>query len=192
MAICITCGRTFIPAGNSKGIFCNFRCRRFVPYVRKRTYLTDRFWSKVYKTPNCWFWLGTTVNPKQNGYGVLTIEKDGKKCKVVAAHRYSWILHNGPIPDDKVVMHVCDMPQCVNPDHLKLGTRSQNTRDSFAKGRNGNCFVRRTPKLDAERVAAIREAYDAGGSQPQIAKQFGISHTCVHYIVHKMTWAHIE
>lgn len=88
-----------------------------------------RFWAKVDKTGDCWVWTAAT-NPK--GYGQFYVE--GMRL----AHRVSWILAHGPIPDDLCVLHRCDHPPCVNPAHLFLGTYADNNHDRDAKGRQRN------------------------------------------------------
>ena len=98
---------------------------------RARKPIEDRFWEKVSKEDGCWNWVGSTQG---FGYGYLhTGDKTNRKP--VSAHRYSWALHNGPIPDGLWVLHKCDNPSCVNPDHLFLGDRTDNMRDCAAKGR---------------------------------------------------------
>lgn len=86
----------------------------------------DEFWSNVIKTDSCWIWNGKLNN---KGYGVFCY--DGLQL----AHRISWRLANGRIPPRMVIMHKCDNPSCINPDHLKLGTHLDNTRDMITKGR---------------------------------------------------------
>jgi len=94
-----------------------------------KTNLCDRFWPNVEKRPSgCWFWTGAR---KHTGYGQIWVVNSAK-----TAHRISWILHNGPIPTGLCVLHKCDNPPCVNPDHLFLGTRADNNLDCVAKGRN--------------------------------------------------------
>lgn len=87
-----------------------------------------RFWRWVHRTEFCWEWIGLK-NP--SGYGEFRV--DGIHW---LAHRYSWWLHRGPIPDGLCVLHRCDFPPCVNPDHLWLGTRTDNHADMIRKGRN--------------------------------------------------------
>ena len=94
----------------------------------------DRFWTKVSKAPHskgCWEWISTIQGM---GYGVMSVTDKGK---LILAHRLSWIIHNGEIPSGLCVRHfVCDNPLCVNPEHLKLGTKADNSRDMVEKGRS--------------------------------------------------------
>ena len=86
------------------------------------------FWMKVEKSDGCWLWHGS-VN--QHGYGHLRFAQ-----KSTHAHRVSWLLVRGPIPPNLQVLHKCDVPACVNPDHLFLGSISDNVQDSVAKKRH--------------------------------------------------------
>lgn len=90
----------------------------------------DRFWNKVKKTDNCWFWTAGTFD---DGYGKFKFEKKNRK-----AHRISWLLTNGDIPEGMLVCHHCDNPLCVKPSHLFLGTPKDNTQDMIKKGRQHN------------------------------------------------------
>lgn len=96
--------------------------------------LEERFWEKVEKTSSCWIW---TASKDGCGYGLIGM---GPGRKVGKANRVSWELHNGPIPKGKCVLHHCDTPQCVNPDHLFLGTQRINALDREAKGRGNHAF----------------------------------------------------
>jgi hypothetical protein len=98
--------------------------------------MKEQFWANVDRTGNCWLW---TACRDRYGYGRLSAE--GRRYK---AHRASWELHFGPIPEGKGVLHSCDNPPCVRPDHLFLGTQVDNIRDMIAKGRYVNGFKGKT------------------------------------------------
>lgn len=89
----------------------------------------EKFWHYTKKSEECWEWQG----PTNHGYGYIRI--DGPKRYM---HRFSWELHNGEITDGLFVLHKCDNPSCVNPDHLFLGTQRDNVYDCIAKGRHVN------------------------------------------------------
>jgi len=90
----------------------------------------ERFWRQVQKdVDGCWLWTGRPVQ----GYGRFRPSSRGTK---IGAHRYSWELHVGPIPDGLDVCHRCDVPLCIRPDHLFLGTHADNMADMVAKGRS--------------------------------------------------------
>lgn len=91
--------------------------------------IKERFEERYIPVPEsgCWIWTG---HIRTNGYGAMSI-----KSKLQYAHRISWELHNGPIPEGLFVLHKCDNPPCVNPDHLFIGTQKDNLQDAFKKGR---------------------------------------------------------
>src|SRR3990167_7169618 len=82
---------------------------------------------KALRGDSCWFWIGCT---KSNGYGLIQV---GGKLEHV--HRASWMAHRGPIPNGLWVLHHCDVRNCINPEHLYLGTHSDNTADMVNRGR---------------------------------------------------------
>jgi hypothetical protein len=139
---------------------------------KERLPLVDRFWKKVQKTNGCWIWTG---GKQDRGYGV--IGSGGKGGRQLLAHRYSYQLHHGEIPDGLVVMHSCDNPSCVNPAHLSAGTWKDNTVDALKKGRLktifGNGENNARAKLKEDDVRYIK-------SHPEIrsvdlAKMFNVS-----------------
>lgn len=89
----------------------------------------ERFFKSIKKTDTCWLWKNAITN---EGYGKFYHKK------YYSSHRYSWIIHKGKIPKGLCVLHKCDVRNCVNPDHLWLGTLKDNTRDMILKGRNKN------------------------------------------------------
>lgn len=88
--------------------------------------IEKRFWSKVSKKRYCWFWTGYK---EKSGHGKFRLTSS----VVIGAHRISWILFNKKMPTN-MVLHKCNMPNCVNPKHLYDGTQAQNTRDSVKDG----------------------------------------------------------
>ncbi len=90
------------------------------------------FWAKVIMTESCWLWNGCVESSKNHShrYGKVWFQK-----KLQNSHRVAWILINGPIPKGLFVCHKCDVPLCVNPKHLYLGTPKDNTHDKNDKNR---------------------------------------------------------
>lgn len=147
--------------------------------------IEERFWNKVRKTDDCWFWTGSKSD---RGYG--KIYWNGK---TVRANRVSWELHFGPIPEDQDVLHKCDNPACVRPDHLFLGTHLQNMQDRDRKkrrkppqGEKHGCA-----KLTKEKIIEIRALGKLKIKQRDIGKQFGITQATVWRILHRKLWTHV-
>lgn len=122
--------------------------------------------------------------------------KRGESWKL--AHRISWQLSYGQIPVGLCVLHKCDNPSCVRPDHLFLGTKKDNTRDMFVKGRNrirslsGMDHPRGMAKLDWEKAKYARHLYFAERRTAQeIANFFGVSRGTVKDLVAGLTWREI-
>ena len=130
--------------------------------------LRQRFYSRIEYDTNggCWLWAGATG---RNGYG--GIGTGGRTYR--GAHCVSYEMHKGPIPPGLHVLHRCDVPSCVNPDHLFLGTRAANMADMAMKGR-------RRPRGPYKRVrpdqaSKIRTMIDSGASVRVVAREFGVS-----------------
>jgi hypothetical protein len=159
--------------------------------IRKEERIEKLFESRVVEVlpSGCHIWTGTT---NQHGYGIL--RANGRKH--AKAHRVAWEYASGrPIPDGMVVMHKCDVPCCVNPDHLQIGTQSENLRDMFAKRRGKIPNVRGerqgSAKLDADAVRAIREM-DGTVPRKQIAELFNVDVSNVGLICRRKAWAHVD
>jgi hypothetical protein len=146
----------------------------------------EAFWARVEKGPVCWLWTGTR---SVHGYGwSLRHWPGGGK-----AHRCSWILRNGPIPDGLWVLHKCDVRLCVNPDHLYLGTHADNQADKNRKGRNKHNGLKHehhwNAKIGPIEVSLIRDLY-AGTplKQKDLAAVFGVTFGTISDIVLGKTW----
>lgn len=151
---------------------------------------TERFWSHVTVQDGCWGWTGLVDNC---GYGTMSIYKKGWK-----AHRYSWTIHNGEIPEDGHVLHKCDNPPCCNPEHLFLGNPKINAMDRAAKGRGNNGHLKTrgshhwNAKLNETDVLAIRSKYDPKENGPtMLAKEYNVSRPLIYLIVQRRVWSHI-
>lgn len=165
--------------------------------------LTERHIARFFKfVPNkpqngCWVWMGSLLN---TGYGQLRI--GGKQ---LTAHRVSWTIHHGPIPEGMCVLHRCDHPPCVRPDHLFLGTIADNNADKKAKGRSA-CGLKHgtvthpnfrigskvwSAKLTEDQVLDIRRRGAMGEKQKNIAKEFNVKPTTICAILKTRSWKHV-
>lgn len=112
-----------------------------MPRIKRPT--TQRFWEKVVvHESGCWLWTGAT---DEKGYGVMSVENDFALRETLRAHRVSWLAFKGDIPDGMSVLHRCDTPRCVHPEHLFVGFQAANMADMREKGR-GNWFGHRGPR----------------------------------------------
>lgn len=146
--------------------------------------LARRFWSNVEKSDGgCWMWIGTKVN---KGYGVI-----GYRGKAIGAHRMSYIIHHGEIPDGMILLHSCDNPSCVNPDHLRLGTRAENCADKVAKGRQNRGETNSNAKVTETDVIEMRRLYANGSTCAELAEKYSLSGVGVWQIVTGRNWKHI-
>lgn len=151
------------------------------------TPIEDRFWSFVIQHPTgCWEWAGSKT---KWGYGRLG--GPGRAGKEERAHRVSWSIHFGPIPDVLFVCHKCDNPECTRPDHLFLGTHTDNMNDCISKRRHRAVTAREsyttprmgrpigTSKFSAETRAEVIRRLQSGESHRAIEAALGVSRSMV-------------
>ena len=155
--------------------------------------ILERFEENYTPEPNsgCWLWTAST---NKAGYGGLKING-----KTKLAHRISWELENGPIPDSDsyhgvCVCHSCDNPACVNPSHLFIGSHKDNMRDMYSKGRRTDAKGERQhlAKLNETSVKQIRKYYAAGGcSLKWLSNVYRVHLGTIHQVVTNKTWRHV-
>lgn len=161
------------------------RLAEFSPSVRAIRSLRERFYALGWTIApsGCWEWAASR---NARGYGQISSgprDADGKTRPLLAA-RVSWELHRGPIPEGLVICHRCDNPPCVNPDHLFLGTRSDNNADMAAKHRTLNGERRPQAKLTDTQVEEIRARHAAGGiTHNALAEEYGVSQPAISLII---------
>ena len=149
--------------------------------------LEIRFWQKVRKSDGCWEWQAHRF---RTGYGALRISG-----KTETAHRVSYRLNVGPIPEGLWVLHRCDNPGCVRPDHLFLGTRLDNVADMDAKGRRTQAILTvadvQEIRARAEMLPRTRSGKRKMGSMIQLAAEYGVSKGTIKYVVARKLWRHV-
>jgi hypothetical protein len=188
--ICVRCGTEFSRPTNerlgqwSRRRYCSIVCYRH----RESTPQAERFWRYVVKGAGCWEWQAALGG---SGYGTFGLNRE----RMMPAHRFSWQLHFGSIPEGMLVCHHCDSRLCVRPDHLFLGTPLANTRDMDRKGRrviapcrgerNGNA------RLNEADIIAIRHDAAVGESRRAIAVRYGVTPELIGQIIRRVAWRHV-
>jgi hypothetical protein len=156
--------------------------------ARGQLSVEQRFAMQWMPEPNsgCWLWLGTISNV---GYGKLYAFGQTK----ASAHRVSYQLHVGAIPDGMMVLHHCDVRPCVNPDHLFLGTADDNTKDMLSKGRHrtrpNHGAANHNAKLTEDDVRMIKASMETGVI---LARQLNVTPRVIYLVRHGQTWSHIQ
>jgi len=138
------------------------------------------FWEKVDKNgPNgCWIW---TAGLFSDGYGCFW----GKRT-----HRFSWVLKNGPIPNELFVCHHCDVRTCVNPDHLFLGTNKDNIHDSMKKGRFYRAYGEGHGRSSFTEQP-VRDVFLSNKSVKELADLYGVTSAAIRHIKNRVNWTSV-
>lgn len=147
------------------------------------------FLSKVhFNQDGCWVWTGGKTGGKSgDGYGYLEWND-----RTVYAHRFSYAYFVGQIPSGLCVLHHCDNPPCVRPDHLFLGTRADNHADAAAKGRSTRGSKQWNSKLKDSDIVNIRALRSEGVRVKNIAQWYGVNEFAIYKILNKTNWKHIQ
>lgn len=185
-----------ITTTNFRGKYARFLCGHYIRPTRES--LVAKFWGLVEKTDGCWLWRGPLFDRRKYGsYGAFRLDGETR------AHRVAWILANATvIPKGMIVMHTCDEPQCVRPDHLVLGTLKDNTQDSIAKGRRPHQTdvarlaksIARYKHLTQADVLAIRSVPKRlqHGQAARLAADFGVTVAVIKNIRKRSTHAWVD
>lgn len=136
----------------------------------------------------CWIWTGALVDDR-NRYGSFYFGNGERE----RAHRASWRFYRGEIPDDLCVLHKCDVMECVNPNHLFLGTNKDNVDDKMKKGRHQPLLGEShgNSKLNDDKVLMMRGMYADGKTSYEIAKIFGVGKSMAHLVCSHQNWKHV-
>lgn len=143
----------------------------------------------------CWLYQGYRMKSKAgHKYGWVWFNKTN-----MGAHRASWIVHYGDIPDKLFVCHKCDVPNCINPDHLFLGTAKDNVQDMISKGRKApsafsgkNGEKHSQAKLNVTQVIEIKEMLNKKVSFSKIASLFNVSKSTIGSIKCGKNWSSVK
>jgi HNH endonuclease len=155
----------------------------------KQTF-ADRFWSKCAAQPETGCLVWTSATDGKRGYGHFNVNGKPKK-----AHRIAYELHHG-VPPDGWVLHHCDNPPCVNPEHLYVGTHADNMRDRRERGRVRYGIrpigsAHHKARLTEADIPVIRTLYRWGAQAPKVAKAYRVSTGAISAIFHGRHWRHV-
>ena len=144
----------------------------------------EQLYDNIVKNPTtgCWLWQGAIF--KTSGYGQFN-NRALQKCPTTA-HRASWEIHNGPIPEGKMVLHKCDIRLCVNPEHLYTGNNSDNMIDRSKRG-----YVHQM-RLNVDKVREMRQLRQQGWSWRKLAAKYDVHMNAIREATLGKTWAHVD
>ena len=156
--------------------------------------LETKFWRKVNKTDGCWLWTGTKNAWGYGTIGIRVLAVDGKPAwRIVRAHRVAYEMTVGPIPAGAHLLHSCDTPACVRPEHLRPGTMQENIADMIERGRMPRGSQRGHAKLTESAVRQLRDEYaaDPALSCRALGERYGISMQTAYDVAAGRTWTHV-
>jgi hypothetical protein len=186
LKVCLNCGALFLSQRVEIGRYCSYACEKG-QRARLGPPNPSKLWSRVrISDSGCWEWTG---HINHLGYGQIHF-MDGIKY----AHRVAYELVFGRIPSGLLVCHKCDNGRCCNPQHLFLGTATDNNRDTIAKGRGARAVGSKVggAKLTEWAVRMIRAGHRIGELPSALARQFSVSASSITQIVQRKTWKHIQ
>lgn len=144
-----------------------------------------KFWANVQKGDGCWEWQGCT---EKDGYGVFFMW--GRQWR---AHRLAYILTHGHVLPNVSVLHECDNRRCVRPDHLFLGTNTDNMADRYNKGRSASGEHHGRAILTESIVLTCRDRFYAGNETARaLAREYGVGESTMLDAIHGKSWRHIN
>jgi len=205
---CVRCGKTFsvdkFTRGHKKNIksieyirdvcyVCHYGWNNFwknATQEEKKERMLKLFNDRVIKKDGCWDFKGSVTST-----GYFEIKIGGRiNPKSIKAHRVSWMIHNGDIPEGICVLHKCDNRRCTNPEHLFLGTNHDNVIDKEKKGRGNQPKEERHNKavLTVKKVRRIKELLQLGVSGTKIARDYGVGNSTIYNIKHGNTWKNVR
>lgn len=183
---CVQCGQSFDkwPSAllRGEGRFCSVTCKDAAATVA----IELRFWANLDKTVGCWTWK--LARRGSHGYGVTKWQG-----RSYATHRVAWELTHGPIPSGLLVCHRCDNPPCCRPDHLFLGTPTENMHDMIIKGRHRTAGLRGEATgralLTEVDVRMVRRRHAEGETMASLARELRVSFGAIRSIVLRLNWS---
>jgi hypothetical protein len=145
--------------------------------------MEQRLLNKTNKTATCWLWTGYT---RKDGYGSITIN-----YIPTFVHRVAFELWKQLIPDGFVVRHTCDIRNCINPNHLEIGTQQDNINDKVERNRQAKGITHGSVKLTEDEVREIKVLLGFGITRRKLASEYNVSKGCIDFISSGKNWKHI-
>lgn len=178
---CLKCSKLFLAYPSHKRKFCSIECKITFQNIS----IEERFFKFVHKTDTCWIWTGC----KGSSFGHGQFHLNGK---MESAHRISWNIHFGDIPEGMHICHHCDNPP-LNPDHLFIGTAKDNMHDKMNKGRSNTLHgeAHASSILSEKEVLEIKSQLSDDppyGTKAQLARQYGVSPSTIQDIAKGRCW----